>query len=259
MGNINLSEEDNQKLLQALNEEIEPPAEVAEKLFPRLFSRLQSEYRFDVKRLERAKIPTIEYEGKRSEAAILNSATLFGGQSPLQLVRCFEEGRLNSKTDQLMLIRESGITYEAGWRNLLVQGDNLQFLKTCYSNQDPLVKDKVKEKVQLIYIDPPFATSSDFVAGAGETSYSDRVDRAEFIEDLRERLIFMREILATDGHIFVHLDHRMNHYLRTVMDEVFAESNFRNEIILPGRASKNLQQQFKEISRLNVRHDTLLW
>jgi hypothetical protein len=115
MGNINLSEEDKEKLLQALNEEIEPPAEVAEKLFPVLFSRLQNESRFNVKSLQRAKIPSIEYEGKRSEAAILNSAALFGGQSLLQLVRYFENGRLNKKTDQLMLIRESGTTYAAGW------------------------------------------------------------------------------------------------------------------------------------------------
>ncbi len=259
MGNINLSEEEKQKLLQALNDENEPPAEIAQKLFPGLFTRLQDESRFDVKKLVRAKIPTIEYEGKRSEASILNSAAMFGGQSPLQVVRCFDEGRLNKNTDQLMLIKESGPTYEAGWRNLIVQGDNLQFLKTCYLNQDPLIRDKVKGKVKLIYIDPPFSTQSDFLTGVGETSYSDRVDRAEFIEALRERFVFMRELLAPEGHIFVHLDHRMNHYTRTVMDEVFAETNFRNEIMLPGRASKNLQQQFEQISRLNVRHDTLLW
>ena len=44
-----------------------------------------------------------------------------------------------------------------------------------------------------------------------------------------------------------------------IMDEVFGEQNFRNEIIIPGRAAKNLQRQFKTVARLNVRHDTLLW
>jgi adenine-specific DNA-methyltransferase len=51
----------------------------------------------------------------------------------------------------------------------------------------------------------------------------------------------------------------MSHFIRTVLTEIFGEENFRNEIILPGRASKNLQQQFDEIARLNVRHDNLLW
>lgn len=45
---------------------------------------------------------------------------------------------------------------------MLVFGDNLQFLKTLYKNEDPIIKDKVKGKVKLIYIDPPFGTSSDF-------------------------------------------------------------------------------------------------
>ena len=43
------------------------------------------------------------------------------------------------------------------------------------------------------------------------------------------------------------------------MDEIFHETNFRNEIILPRPFTKNLQQQFKKISSLNVRHDTLLF
>jgi DNA modification methylase len=98
-------------------------------------------------------------------------------------------------------------------------------------NQDPLIKDKVKCKVKLVYIDPPFATKSDFQSSEGADSYSDKIDRAEFIESLRERLIYMKEILADDGSIFVHLDWKMAHYLKIIMDEVFGESNFINEII----------------------------
>ena len=41
------------------------------------------------------------------------------------------------------------------WKNIIVFGDNLQFLKTIYENKDPLIKDKVKGKIKLIYIDPP--------------------------------------------------------------------------------------------------------
>jgi site-specific DNA-methyltransferase (adenine-specific)/adenine-specific DNA-methyltransferase len=103
-------------------------------------------------------------------------------------------------------------------------------LKTCYRNVDPLIKNKVKGKVKLICIDPPFATKSDFGGKEGERSYSDKVDTAEFIEGLRERLIYQRELLDGDGSIYVHLDQKMSHYVKIIMDEVFGKDNFRNEI-----------------------------
>ncbi len=58
--------------------------------------------------------------------------------------------------------------FDDGWQNMVVFGDNLHFLKTVYQNQDELIKDKVKGKVKLIYIDPPFATESDFKGGQGQ-------------------------------------------------------------------------------------------
>ena len=253
MKKLDLSDDDLLTLQKCLNEGIEPPVELAKTLFPSLYAK------FDFKTLKDSRIPIIEYQGKRPEAAILNEASAFGGGSPLQLERYFEGGKISRNMNQLDLFRESKTEYEGTWRNLIVQGDNLQFLKTCYLNQDPIIKDKIKGKVKLIYIDPPFATKGDFASSSGEDSYADRVDRAEFIEQLRERLVFIRELLAEDGFIFVHLDQRMSHFIRVVMAEVFGEDNFRNEIILPGRASKNLQQQFDEVTRLNVRHDNLLW
>ncbi len=246
-----LTNEEKETIIEALNNNIEPPPELMTKFFPGLAEK------FDVAKLDRAKIVTLEYAGKRSEAAILNQASPTDTGSPLQVERCFKGG-IVSKCTQLDLFEKSKKD-DSNWQNLIVQGDNLQFLKTCYQNADPLIKDRVKGKVKLIYIDPPFATRSDFVSKEGEDSYSDRVNRAEFIEQMRERLVFMRELLSKEGSIFVHLDQRMSHYIRTVLTEIFGEENFRNEIVLPGRASKNLQQQFDEIARLNVRHDNLLW
>jgi hypothetical protein len=69
MPDINLTEQEVQTLLRCLNDRIEPPAELAKKLFPKLFAG------FDFKTLNRASIPTIEYAGKRSETAILNEAS----------------------------------------------------------------------------------------------------------------------------------------------------------------------------------------
>lgn len=67
--------------------------------------------------------------------------------------------------------------FEDGWRNMIVFGDNLQFLKTINENKDPLIKDKVKGKVKLIYIDPPFATQDEFENKEGAKAYSDKKKR----------------------------------------------------------------------------------
>ncbi len=142
MAPIELTEEDLQTLEHCLNNGLEPPAALAQKLFPSLYTG------FDFKTLKDARIPTIEYQGKRSEAAILNEASLFGGGAPLQLVRCFDGGKLNKRATQLSLFGSGAPQPESDWHNLLVQGDNLQFLKTCLLNQDPIIKDKVKGKVR---------------------------------------------------------------------------------------------------------------
>ena len=174
MPDINLTEQEVQTLLRCLNDRIEPPEELAKKLFPKLYAG------FDFKTINRASIPTIEYAGKRSEAAILNEASAFGAGSPLQIVRFFRGGKFQKDAQQLELIKETGPTWETGWKNMIVQGDNLQFLKTCFLDQAPLIRGKVKGKVKVVVMAPPFATKSDFAASEGEDSYSDKVDRAEF-------------------------------------------------------------------------------
>jgi DNA modification methylase len=208
---------------------VEPAPDLLPKLFPGMAEK------FDVKALDRAKIPTLEYAGKRSKAAILAEGGAGIGAAPLQTVRCFGEAK------------------NGEWKNLIVQGDNLQFLKTCYKNVDPLIKDKVKGKVKLICIDPPFATESDFGGKDGERSYSDKVATAEFIESLRERLIYHRELLDEDGSIYMHLDQKMSHYAKIIMDEVFGRSCFLNEIIWKRTYAHSDAKQY------GVIHDTILY
>lgn len=210
MTKLNLTPEEQAKLIEALNAGVEPDPHLLPKLFPSTAAKAE---KFDVVSLDRAKIPTLEYAGKRSRAAILAEASAGIGAAPLQINRCFGEAA------------------EGEWQNMIVQGDNLQFLKTCYRNEDPLIKDKVKGKVKLIYIDPPFATKSDFGGKEGEKSYTDKVLTSEFLEMLRERLFYAKELLAEDGTIFLHLDQKMGHYVKLVLDEVFSKQNFINEII----------------------------
>ncbi len=150
---------------------------------------------------------------------------------------------------------------ERKWSNMLIFGDNLQAMKTLQGmkRKGELLSIDGTPGVRLVYIDPPFATKREFKGVQNQKAYQDKIAGVEFIEFLRKRFIFLRELLSQDGSLFVHCDHRKGHYLKVVLDEIFGEHNFRNEIVLPGRAAKNLQKQFSQISRLNVRHDVLLW
>ena len=87
MPKINLTPEDKTKLIEAMNNGIEPTPVLLLKLFPGMAEK------FDVKALDRAKIPTLEYAGKRSKASILAEAGAGIGVAPLQIVRCFGEAK----------------------------------------------------------------------------------------------------------------------------------------------------------------------
>ena len=231
MPKTNLTSADKTKLIEAVNNGTEPTSDLLAKLFPGTAEK------FDVQALDRAKIPTLEYAGKRSKAAILAEAGAGIGAAPLQTVRCFGDIKKNE------------------WHNFIVQGDNLQFLKTCYNNTDTLIKDKVKGKVKFIYIDPPFATKSDFESKDGLRSYADKVCSSEYLENIRERLIYLRELLKKDGFIAVHLDWHQAHYVKILLDELFGYENLINEIIWKRTFSHgDSGQGAKHLGRL---HDTI--
>ena len=120
------------------------------------------------------------------------------------------------------------------WKNLLIFGNNKLVLS-------PLLRD-YKEKIKLIYIDPPFATGGDFnyKLYIGENkeiynaiAYTDiwREGLESYLTFMYERLRLMRDLLSKEGSIYVHLDWHVSHYIKIIMDEIFGKDNFRNEII----------------------------
>lgn len=119
------------------------------------------------------------------------------------------------------------------WTNLLIQGDNLQVLKTLLETKGrgELKNADGSDGFRLVYVDPPFATRREFRTSKGQLAYSDKVEGAEFIEFLRKRLVFIHELLADGGTLYLHLDTKKMHALKLVLDELFGEANFRNEII----------------------------
>ena len=188
-----------------------------------LFPNLQEEYE-------------LNYAGKMRKEDVLagEDGTL---PVPLQVERVFNGDKHPS--------------FEDGWKNMIVFGDNLQFLKTINENKDPLIKDKVKGKVKLIYIDPPFATQDEFQNKEGAKAYSDKKKGSEFLEFIRRRLILAKEILADDGSIYVHMDQKMGHYVKIIMDEVFGKNKYKSEVIWkyfgPNSGNKNYPKKHDTI------------
>lgn len=127
---------------------------------------------------------------------------------------------------------ENVFSVNGNGKNMLFYGDNFDAL--LY-----LLHSGYKNKVTLIYIDPPFATASNFINRKLEHAYSDSLCGGEYVEFLRERLILMHELLADNGSIYLHLDSKMAFTMKLIMDEVFGEDNFRAFITRKKCSTKN--------------------
>lgn len=218
--------DEQKRLLIALIEKGEPlPAQYRRVLF----GLDDAEY------VERTGVYSLEYKGKAREQDILADTPA----APLQEVRSFNADNPHAAP-------------HADWRNLLIYGDNLLALKALYEDQRGANRFGTKGKIKLIYIDPPFATKQDFMKDR-EKAYRDKLIGAQFIEFLRKRLVLLRELLADDGSIYVHLDQKKAHYIKAVLDEIFGEENFKNEIVWR-RSTSHADAQ-----RYGVVHDVILF
>ena len=117
--------------------------------------------------------------------------------------------------------------------------------------------------VDLVYIDPPFGAGNEFlidrhransISASGSPAYSDKTQGDEYLEALAARLRAIREVMADHASIYVHIDVKMEHWVRLVMDEVFGEQNFRNSITRIKCNPKN----FARYSYGNIK-DTILF
>lgn len=102
--------------------------------------------------------------------------------------------------------------------NLLFVGDSLDALRVLA--EVPEYRAHYRGKVKLAYWDPPFNTGQTF------THYDDWMEHSTWLSFMRDRLLLMKELLAPDGSIWVHLDDAEQHRMRTLLDEVFGAENF---------------------------------
>ncbi len=107
----------------------------------------------------------------------------------------------------------------------LIHGDNLPVMAS-------LARAGLSGKIDLIYVDPPFASNAEYRA-AGQFAWSDTWadGLAAYLAMLTPRLVLMRDLLSDTGSIYVHLDWHVGHYVKIILDEIFGRDRFRNDII----------------------------
>jgi adenine-specific DNA-methyltransferase len=142
--------------------------------------------------------------------------------------------------------------------NLLIKADNLIGLEF-------LLKNEYAEKIDLVYIDPPFATNNNFYVSDnrvstishsnGKLAYSDKFSLDEYLDFLENRLILIKKLLSSRGSIYLHIDYKIGHYVKILMDKIFGIENFRNDISRIKCNPKN----FKKIGYGNIKDMILFY
>ncbi len=119
--------------------------------------------------------------------------------------------------------------------NILIKCDNIKGLEW-------LINNGYARKIDLIYIDPPFATGGIFSidnngrtasiskSQDGEIAYSDTLRGEAFLNFLKERIIIMHALLSDRGLLYLHIDYKIGHYVKVMLDGIFGIENFRNDI-----------------------------
>jgi len=197
------------------------------------------------------------FEDKREVELVWNgkSSEVCNIVLPFQVIEQVDEPRAEKPEDaaaQFSLFDERGRQLK-GWTNKLIWGDNKLILSSLKNG--PLREEiEAQGGLKLIYIDPPFDVGADFsmdieiggdpATGSGSETFTKKPNILEeiayrdtwgkgadsFIAMIYERLVFMRDLLAEDGAIYVHCDWRMNAFIRIVLAETFGANSFRSEI-----------------------------
>ena len=166
-------------------------------------------------------------------------------------VEADETGR---RFDTVALFGCAGNTAPADVGNRLVLGDNLDLLKS-------LAGSDVCGKIDFIYIDPPFFSGADYSSrvvlggdGIKNRSYGDTWDGSleNFLSMLTVRLIYMKRLLKERGVIAVHMDRHAVHYVKILMDEIFGNGRFVNELIWTYKSGGASKKSFAH------KHDVIL-
>jgi adenine-specific DNA-methyltransferase len=136
-------------------------------------------------------------------------------------------------------------------------GENLSVLSSLAA--DP----KLCGQVRLVYIDPPYATQTTFQSRTLVHAYEDVFEMAEYLEFMRERIVFLHRLLSSDGSIYLHIDDKMLFHVKLILDEVFGLSNYRNCITRkkcnPKNYTRNTFGNVSDYILFYTKSDSYVW
>ncbi len=210
--------------------------------------------------------PELVWPGKYDESGkrVVNR----GAALPFQVIETIREGRATRAAGGPDLFAFANQKNEAEdsdtWHNKLIWGDNLLVMSSLLQ--------QYAGKIDLIYIDPPFATGADFsyTTDVGEEhipvkkeqnplevkAYNDTWGKGDssFLPMLYDRLTYMHQLLSPSGSMFLHCDWHVGHYIKVICDEIFGRDNLLNEIAwcYTGPGSPGMRQ-------FSRKHDTIYW
>ena len=201
------------------------------------------------------------WDGKYDEYGNRREVDVAGLAMPLQKIETVDEPRSRALVQKKLF--EPATAHRDDFRNMLVWGDNKLVTAS-------LLKE-FKSKIDLIYIDPPFDVGADFTMQIPIGEEGDEVNKDQstlemiayrdmwgkgtdsYVHMMNERFLIMKELLSETGSIYVHCDYRVVHFLRSMLDDIFGSTCFRNEIQWCYSIGGKGDQQFGR------KHDTLLF
>lgn len=133
-----------------------------------------------------------------------------------------------------------------GPRSFIVHGDNFDAMAAMLP--------QYKGKIDLVYIDPPFNTDQNFSvaenrvstisrSSEGEIAYSDVMTKDAFLKFMYSRFVLIRELLSDKGSLYVHINIKMSHYFKVMLDEIFGDMCFKNDITRIKSNPKNFERK----------------
>lgn len=215
-------------------------------------------------------LPRIASEGRQEAQRIierLSSGTRIGLQTnelvlPRKDVSGFFRGQVPNIPNAFNAALDGG-----SWMNRLVYGDNLLTMQALLAGDPQTGLPSLRGKVDLIYIDPPFDSKADYrtkvvLPGVDiqqkptvveQFAYADTWEEGtiSYLKMIYKRLVLMKELLSSNGCIYVHIDWHVGPYVKTILDDIFGKENFVNEIVW------SYSWGIRTDSRWNRKHDII--
>lgn len=203
------------------------------------------------------------WEGKYDEYGRRREVDVAGCAMPMQKIETVDQPRSEAAAKGNLSLFEQKSKRQDDFRNMLIWGDNKLVMASLLQ--------EYKGKIDLIYIDPPFDIGADFsmkmeIGDKRDSTIKDQSvlemvayrdmwgkGKDSYLHIMHETLSLMRELLKDTGSIFVHVDVHMGPYLKALMDELFGQDNFQNEIAwyyynkLHGARKKCVPKAFDQI------------